>query len=541
MSILPLIPIFILLGGALAVTLARGLRFRHPDAIASAASLLALAALIPLAVPQPLETLISSWQPLSVFGAPASLRVERLGWLISLIAILICAATSLAGLAYPGQRRFVPRALALGMTAALVTAAFAANFLTLALAWGLFDILFAIGVLTRSEAADAGRRAAYAASFNAAATVCLWIAALLVDQAGRSSYWHLTDPPEAARAWLALAAALRLGLYPLAQWLPTTPDDTPGRWALLTILPRLMGMHVLVRLADLNALPQGSALAWLAALSMLFGGALAWLRGQSRDALQYLSLSIAGSVVLGGLIGGVTAAPVAVIANGATAWALTTMALSVGRGFDRRKPWWSLGYALPFATLVGAPASVGFALRASLAAGLAANADGLLIAFSLVGETLTFGALIRMATAPAQDEAPVGWPAVVAYTAAVGLAALPTFLLPAFGRSLIPELTPPSFAVVLPKLGILGGVTFALPIALAIALEWQTRDRPIPSRFDPAGLISLDWLYHIAYQLINVTARQLRGFAALVEGEGAALWALLILIAAYVVFSGVIQ
>ncbi|MGH2593408.1 MAG: proton-conducting transporter membrane subunit, partial [Anaerolineae bacterium] len=443
--------------------------------------------------------------------------------------------------AYPGQRRFAPRVLALGMTAALVAAVFAAKLLTLALAWGLFDALFAIGVLARGGEAGAGRRAAFAVGFNGAATVCLWIAALLVSQADRSLYWHLTDLPEMARAWLALAATLRLGLYPLNQWLPTVQDDTPGRLALLYILPPLAGLHVLIRLAGLNALPQGSALAWLAALSMLCGGGLAWLRGRSRDALPYISLSGVGVIVLSGLSGGLTATPAAVIANGAASWALAMMALNVGRGFDRHKPWWSIAYALPFATLVGVPASVGFAVRTNLMAGLASSADSLLILLSLIGETLTFSALIRMATAPAKSEAPSGWPASLTYAAAAGLVALPPFLLPAFGRSLIPELAPPSFEVVLPSLGILGGVAMALPIALAIALEWHTRDRSVMPRFDPTGLISLDWLYSLTFRVVNGAARGLRGLGALIEGEGAILWALLILIAAYVVFSGAIQ
>lgn len=541
MSILPLIPILILLIGALAVIGVWFARFRHPDIVASVVSLLALLSLIPLAVRQPIETLVSSWRPVSVFGAPASLRVEPLGWLVSLVAIAACASISWMGLAYPGRRRLASRALALGMTGALVASAYAANMLTLALAWGMFDALFAIGVLARGGGGGAGRRAAFAVGFNSAATVCLWVAALAAGQAHRSLYWHLSDLPDTARQLLALAAVLRLGLYPFNQWLPAIEEDTPGRPALLYILPPLAGLHVLIRLAQLNALPQASALAWLAALSMLVGGALAWLRGRSREALPYISVSTLGAVVLSALSGGLTATSAAVMANGAVTWALAMLTLNIGRGFDPKQPWWWPGYALALGALIGLPATTGFALRTNLAAGLVAGGDVLRILLAVAGETFTFGALIHLALAPLKIDAPSRWKTIVPYAAAIALVALPAYLLPAFGRSLIPELIPPSFSTVLPALGFLGVIIFVLPIALAAGLEWSLGDRPLQPRFDFARLMSLEWLYAFAFRLINAVAGWLRSVGALLEGDGAMLWALLILIALYVVLSGVIQ
>ncbi len=543
MSILPLLPILILLGGALAIVCGRMVRFTHYDAIAAIASLLALGAMIPLVtsgLPTRL-TLVSAWQPLSVFGAPVSLRVERLDWLIGFVAILACASTALAGVAYPGERRFGSRALALGMTAALVSAAFSANLLTLVWAWGLFDLLFAIAALMRSEGTQAGRRTAFAVGFNGAAIVCLWIAALALNRAHQSQYWHLTHPPETARDFLVLAAVLRLGLYPFSQWIPTERADAPGRVALLYVLPRLVGLHILIRVTGVNTLPQESTLSWLAALSILVGGMLAWWRADSRDALPYLALSGVGVVALSGIGGRTTSAPPSVLAAGAAGWALAIMTLSLSRGFDRRMPWWSIGHALALATLVGMPATLGFAVQTSLAANLATHVNGLLIAFTLIGQALTFGTLIRLTAAPAHNEMPSGRVAIGAYTAAIASAALASFLLPAIGRTAIPEVTPPSFEVVLTSLAATGSVLIALPIAMAIGLVWLWRDRPGALRFDLTHLVSLDWLYNLILHLAGLTIRSLRGLAMLVEGEGAVLWALLVLIAAYVVLSGAIR
>jgi hypothetical protein len=216
------------------------------------------------------------------------------------------------------------------------------------------------------------------------------------------------------------------------------------------------------------------------------------------------------------------------------------MTLNIGRGFDRNRPWWSLGYTLAFATMIGAPASVGLAARANLMAGVISSADGLLIAMSLIGETLTFAALLQAGSRPATNDAPTGPLTVAVYAVASGLVSLPLFLLPSFGRAFAPELIPPSFAVVLPAFGLSGFVMFALPIALAVALVWTTRDQPIQPRFDLSGLISLDWLYGLAFHVVNLAARVSNGLASLLEGEGSMVWALLILIAAYVVLVGAV-
>jgi hypothetical protein len=130
--------------------------------------------------------------------------------------------------------------------------------------------------------------------------------------------------------------------------------------------------------------------------------------------------------------------------------------------------------------------------------------------------------------------------ATVSYALAIALVALPPFLLPALARSVVAAVTPPSFEVVLAKLGALGGVVFILPMALAIALEWLRRSQPLALWLNPTSLLSLDWLYDLIFGMVNLVARAVRGLSTVVEGEGAVLWALLVLIAAYVVLSGAI-
>jgi len=537
MSIVPLIPILILLGGALGAAASRLVRLKYPDAIGAVASLAALLALSSLINLPPGETLISNWQPLSVFGTPISLRVERLDWFIGLVTVLICAAISFAGLAYPGRRRFDIAAAGMGMTATVIAAAFASNLLTLVLAWGVFDVVYIIAALTQGREQDSVRRAAFIVGLNGAATLCVGIAALALSQANESRYWHLTHLTETAQMWLMAAAVLRLGLYPINQWLVFDRNDTPGRAAVLYVLPSLLGLQLLIRLATLNALPQASPLSWLAAFSLGAGGIMAWWRGRSRDALPYLALSGLGAVVLAGALSDSQAA---VLISGAASWALAITTLSIGRGFDRRAPWWSIGNVLAIATLIGLPATLGFAVRTYLSAGGVARADWLLIALALLGETLMFAALARSVLSPADDEAPAGWPAKVAGVIGMALAALPPFVLPAIARGIVPEITPPAFEIVLAKLGAPGGLLIGLPIVFAAILAGRARETKSAPIIDPSRVAGLDWLYALMYWLIDLAARMLRGAASLLEGEGALLWALLIVIAAYVVWSGAI-
>ncbi|HJW84237.1 MAG TPA: hypothetical protein VJ754_08025, partial [Anaerolineae bacterium] len=114
------------------------------------------------------------------------------------------------------------------------------------------------------------------------------------------------------------------------------------------------------------------------------------------------------------------------------------------------------------------------------------------------------------------------------------------FLLPAIGRAALPQLIPPAFETVLANLGALGGLLLALPLVLAVALVWRTQARRSAPRFDPGRFLSLEWISAVVYWLINAVARVLRDLAGLIEGEGALLWALLLVIAAYVVSSGAI-
>lgn len=545
MPILLLLPVLILLGGALLIALTRLVRFPYANALPAIVSILAVGAMIPLATSEPLELLISAWQPLSVLSTPVALRVEPLMWLLSLIAIVISVSTAFATVTYTKQRHDLSWAVMLAAAAAFVTSTFSANLLTLAIIWGVFDALLMIAQLLHDSDTEDMRHAAIIFAFNIASTSSVWIAALIINQAHHSQFWHLIELPESARAWLALAAVLRLGLYPLNRWLLIANNETIGREALLYALSPLAGLYLLIRLASLDALPEGAMLTTLGAISIAAGGILAWwqsqIRAESGDARPYIILSAVGSVVLASSLSDIPGNnALTTLVNGAASWAFTVTALSVARSFDRRAPWWVIGYALLFANAIGLPASPGFAVRANLIVGVTSSADWALIAMVAVGETLTFAAIIRVSISPAKDDAPASPVAIATYIIAYVLAFVPPFVLYAIGRQAIPELTPPSLTSFLSSLSIAGGVLFALPVALAVALERLTSHQTAQSRLATiiTGIVGLDWLYWLTSRLSDGIARALSGLTALLEGEGALLWALLAVVVAYVIGSG---
>jgi hypothetical protein len=123
------------------------------------------------------------------------------------------------------------------MTAGLVAAAFSANVLTLALAWGLFDAFFVIAALMQGDESASGRRAALAVGFNIAATLCLWIAALAINQDNESQYWHLAQLPERARANFERSPPSCAGAFSFSQWLPAEREDVLTSCAIVRASP----------------------------------------------------------------------------------------------------------------------------------------------------------------------------------------------------------------------------------------------------------------------------------------------------------------
>lgn len=545
MTLPPITPLILLILGALAVGASDLARLRRPNLVMVAAASLALLTGLSVRGDAPVTQIVSGWQPVSVFTAPISLRVDQTAWIMGVGLLIAGLATALAWLAFPGESRPAPRALSLLLIAAALGGVYASNLLTLTIAWGLLDVMFVVALLVRSGP-QAGRRAAVAIILNTTSTMCVWIATLLIENAHDSLYWHLVNLPATPRLWLAIAGALRMGLYPLHQWLPVDSSREANRSALLYTVPTLAGLALWARLAMTRNLPDTSIVPLLALISALIGGVLAWQNSRSRAGLPYVAFGLAGLAVLdlGALTSPGTLTAVAVN------WLLVMISLFIARNFNRRAPWWSAGGIIAALSVIGLPGTLGFVARYALIGNLTSAGEWGLLAGGLVAEALLIAAVIRIVLVPAGNDQPIGLVRQVACGVAILSAAAPLVLL-AFNPALVPGTS--SLSNLLGRLEPLTLLAWLVPVAAGAALAWRElrtatspADSPEAEPLDSESsvwlrFIRLDWLSASFAYVVQRSTTLLRGLASVIEGEGGLIWVIVIVIIGVVLTSGALK
>ena len=535
MNLPPLIPIIFLFLGALAVGASNLARLNRPTLVMVITSLAALVMLLTVDHIEPATQIIAAWQPISVFTVPLSFRIDQAAWLMALAFMLILTATAFTWGAYPGRQRPAPRALSLLLIAAAIAGVFASNLLTLAIAWGMLDLIFVSALLLRSGP-EVGRRAALAIVFNVSSTVCVWIAALLIENQANSLYWHLFNAQEGPRLWLTAAAVLRIGLYPFHQWLPVELSKEPDRSVLLFIVPSAAGLALWARMALASALPAESIVVPLSIFSALVGATLAWRAPQPRAGLPYVVLGLSGLTVLGAPTHSQPAIVVAAILN----WMFVLTSLFISRDLIRNKPFWSAGVFVAILSLIGLPGTLGFAALQPLYDHLAASKQwGLLAACTLAVAGLTATAL-RLVLKSSEEEAPLGWQRQVSWALALAVAASPVILL-----NFLPEAIPglPSVGTMLAELNPISLIALIVPIGLGAYGAWRMqvaarRDTPSANQATTwQAILRLEWLNNAFFAVIDVLTGVLRTVARLIEGEGGLLWTSVLVVIVIVLYS----
>lgn len=520
MQISPLVPILCLLAGAFLFELGALVRFRWLGLIVVVTTGAATVAMLLLGRGLPATSLVLDWRPVTVFGSTASLRVDETAWLLGLTLLLTGFSVTLVWLAVPGQQPLVARGLTLAMLAVGLGSVFAANILTLALCWGMLDALFCLSLLTQGGTAS-GWRAQLALGINGLATLAMWIVVVLIEQDRVSPYWHLVILPPTARVLMGLAAALRLGIYPLHIKQPVEPVSEPDRSILIHLVPAIAGLSLWARLAVIQGLPDGNVWPMVALVTALIGGVQAWIQSDPRQSLPYLALGYGGMLILTAVVGKV---PAAALAAGSASWLLGLTALFVGRSWARGvgESLWAIPAALGAATLAGLPMTLGFGNRTALYQG-ASGEPGWILIFSVIAEALLIGAMLRRLLTAEASFLPAGKLARAGYAAALAAIAAPIVI-----GGLIPS------SVAVPAMGIAAWIGWGLPLVLAAALVVTAGRLRLLLRLDSwkdvAGpILRLDWLYSFVLGVARGLARAGLWLTDVLEGDGAFLWMLLIL------------
>ncbi len=521
----PLIPILCLLAGACLVTVSALVHFRWLSLLMALAIAIAAAALLLQARQLPLTAVVLDWRPVTMLGSTASLRVDGTAWVFALALLAAGGSVALAWQVVPDQGRPASsgstQALMLAMLAVGLGSVFAANIITLFLCWGLLDGLFSLALLARGGLAS-GRRAQFALGLNGLATLTVWVVAVLIEQARLSPYWHLLILPTAARDWIAFAAALRLGLYPLHIW-ESAELDRPERTLLIYLIPAMTGLALWARLAVIQGLPESNVWPAIALVTALVGGSLAWVQPDPREALPYLALGYGGMLILAATVG---KSPAASLATGSASWLLGLTLLYVGRPLTRPTWLWAIPTVLGGATLAGLPWTAGFFGRSAFYQG-AIGEPMWMLGLAFLAESFLIGALLHRLLTPDTTPLPQRVLAWIGYAVALAVAAAPVVVWGVFPLPVAVSAGKP--------MSMLAWVGWGAPLAGAMALTLfadKVRARLGGWGRTSAEVLRFDRWYSVLLPLMRGPARWGAALGDVLDGNGAFFWMLIFLVVA---------
>lgn len=309
------IGILMLVPAAMLILHSMGREFASQWLLAAAGALVAWLAVLVLGLQIPQTFQLGIWGPEGAFTASPSLLVDTTSWLFAAAVATLLLATILTEVARPLHTGWITWGGALLLTALGLLGVFAANPLTLLLAWNACD-LAELGLLLFLEGKPESRRGAIAAF----ATRLVGSFALLtgVSLAPPSTdFLSLSASPQ-VYALVLLAAFLRLAVLPVN---PPALSEKPVRESLGTVsrlVAAATAMVLIVRTAGAPLALTNQSIAtipWLALTGMfaIYAGA-SWLLAE--DALDGRPAWILGLAMM------TMASAVRGQADAALAWAL---------------------------------------------------------------------------------------------------------------------------------------------------------------------------------------------------------------------------
>jgi formate hydrogenlyase subunit 3/multisubunit Na+/H+ antiporter MnhD subunit len=538
----PLIPLAILLLGTGLLLVSLSPRYPYAGGIAIMTALLALLTLFSLPLfGFPVQATLSDWAPDSLLPTALILEVDVLAWLFALATMTLTLAALLTGVVRPGGRRIMGRAAMLGLTLASLIAYFSDNLIARLLAWAGLDLVYFVSLVLMARGEHLPQQAALSLAVNSAGTLLMLVAAILIGRSGAPLTLRdalLTPGPALL---IAVAAILRLGLFPVHLSLPTDAHTRQGLGTLLRLIPAGVALETVARLAVFDSAgPLRPVLTVFGVAAALVGALQLWNNLDVRQGLVYVVIAQSGVALLAGLWG---TAPAALPLAGQTlALILGGGLIYLSNGFDEQRPWLTLFPGLGAATLVGAPLTIGFVSLNGLYAGLLQGGTGLWAVLTLVclAQILLTAGLLRTIFWPGE---PVEASPLLRAGYFVGLTLLAVFV--AFTAVLIgvlgSRLGAPQggwFGFESPSSQVSLGLV-ALTAAAGVGL-WRFEQLTRASTESVAGLIvsllRLEWLYRLLWNAVRLLSSAVNLIGDVLEGEGALLWTLAIILAVVLLF-----
>jgi len=268
------------------------------------------------------------------------------------------------------------------------------------------------------------------------------------------------------------------------------------------------------------------------------GAAQLWNVDDPRLGLTYVVIAQSGLALLAGLWGSVLA--VQALAGQSLTLLLGCALVYLSNGHDERRLWASVFSGVGALALLGAPLTVGFLGASGLYGGLLGAGNWPVLVGVFVAQVLLAAGLLRAVFWPGQ---PVeGEPLRQAvYFGGLALLAAVAVLAGVFTGWFNPVLGAP-------RLG-LPGWTGRPSLVAAVVVVITALGGVVLWRFETAvraraevvavaltSLFRLDWLYRLVWGVIHLAGTLILNLAAVLEGEGAVLWALVVVLLAWLLF-----
>jgi hypothetical protein len=450
---------------------------------------------------------LSLWSPSGVLGGQILLEVQPPVWWLGMALTSVFCGVAWIEVADRQPMAPLTGPLVLVALMAVWLALLGGSLLTTLAAWAAFDLIWGVaGLLSGVN----GERVIFGLALHGVSSLLLWAISLFLLREGASGLWWLMWPRESLLLLLLAAALIRLGAYPFQVVIP----EVLGRNRALSLVYQLGPVTGLALLYRLINLPGAASLpGWVAvwgAFSAFWRALMAW-GGRPRPS----TLGAAHALLLAGVVaGGVAGADHAVMV-GAGVWGAGCALLAYARGRDARAIAWSWPAWLGVLFFLGVPPSPVGALYRDLLATMSWGGRALLLA-ALAPAGAVF---LREAATPARGvvSPPRPWRWL---SLAMGFCALVAVLLTAARRA-----PAPGFSW-------LGWVLWLLAVLGAVALAWGSASlRRGVRRVQPVlEFLDLQWLYHSVWRGAENLLSVMRISAEVVEGSGALLWSLLILL-----------
>jgi hypothetical protein len=513
-----LLPVLLLFGGLIGLSIVRKRRPRLSWTVGLMASLLAWTAALGLLFALPSRTNVSIWRPSALFGAQIGFLLDRMSWefLMGIVTLLVAAV--LEELASPSDEMPHVRIFALFYASAAALVVLAGNLLTVVICLALVDVAcFLHAIATRGrEPLVVGHAVSHLAT-NGAGVLLILVASLLREQSSTGLAGASIRATWADGA-LLLGCLLRLVLAPMSQ--PSLAREKGGKAvdALLRLLPPAMALSVLARQA---ALPS----AWRpwymgVGLALLLAGGLACMLGGKERRAACLVFGLGGVGLLGAGISH---------ADAASSLAAAAVCILLAGGLtilgDIYAAWHRAFPLLAGVIVAGFPFGAGSSIGNALGQGILAPQTRLLAGVGILGLALLSAELL-IGVGGAKEK----WRVMEdARRIAYGLGML---LLALLGTSL---------GIRQPRT-LAGGLIFLIVLAVGFGfsrLRLRLPIEEISTRLQGAWRwLDLAPMGGALNRIGSGVLRYVRATGRILEGEGGMLWVIVILMAIQLVLLG---